>query len=194
MHCFGRGLRLCVCGHNIVSLISPSFVCAYHIFFFFCLGTFYLEAETGVYTEVQPGSYIFMDAAYGRDEWRLPVANESWRHSLYVLTTVVSRNEERRLAVVDSGTKAVSLDMGPPLVHVSGSAGCSVAKFSSGGDEHGLVHMEEGAELPAVGSVLTLVPGHCDPAVNMYDEVILVSVASGEVVDRWPIAARGPGQ
>ncbi|XP_065191637.1 D-threonine aldolase-like [Sycon ciliatum] len=156
-------------------------------------GTFYLEAETGVYNEVQPGSYIFMDAAYGRDEWNLPISGESWRHSLYVLTTVVSRNEERRLAVTDSGTKAISLDMGPPLVHVSGMQGCSVATFSSGGDEHGLVYMDEGSAVPAVGSVLTLVPGHCDPAVNMYDKMIIVNTDDGTVEDTWPISARGPG-
>lgn len=147
-----------------------------------------------MYNEVQPGSYIFMDAAYGRDEWRLPVQDECWRHSLYVLTSVVSRNEERRLAVTDSGTKAISLDMGPPLVHIHGSKGCSEAKFSSGGDEHGLVHIEEGTEIPQTGELITLVPGHCDPAVNMYDEMILVSSSAGTVVDVWPVSGRGPGQ
>lgn len=151
-------------------------------------GTFFLEAATGVYTEVQPGSYIFMDAAYGRVESRLPgVGDECWQHSLFVLATVVSRNEERRLAVVDAGLKAVSLDMGPPVVCSLGSS-----TFSSGGDEHGLIDVDGNHPLPAVGSVVQLIPGHCDPTVNMYDKMLLVR--DGRVEDEWAIVARGPGQ
>ena len=150
-------------------------------------GTFFLEAATGVFTEVQPGSYIFMDAAYGRDEWRLPgVGAECWQHSLFVLATVVSRNEERRLAVVDAGLKAVSLDMGPPVVCSLGAS-----TFSSGGDEHGMIHVDKNFPLPAVGSVIQLIPGHCDPTVNMYEQMLIVR--DGEVEEEWTIVARGPG-
>ena len=98
--------------------------------------------------------------------------------------------------VVDAGSKAVDLLSGvPKAVAIDGAAppGLDAVVFSSGGDEHGVLRgdaLDDDAVLP-VGSTLQLVPGHCDPTVNMYNE--FVCVRDGVVEDVWPIDARGPG-
>ena len=61
-------------------------------------GSFLLEAESGVFTEVQPGSYIFNDVAYSHVENMV-----EFEHSLFVLSTVISRNEGARRCVLDAG-------------------------------------------------------------------------------------------
>lgn len=151
-------------------------------------GTYELDAASGVYTEVQPGSYVFNDADYSRNLGAdgSPVAQ--WRQSLFVAATVVSRNQVARRVVLDAGLKAVAYDSGPPLVH--GWDGTKV-EVESGGDEHTILHVRGGAPLPAVGEQLLLVPGHCDPTVNLHDHML--AVRGGRVESVWPVAARGPG-
>jgi 3-hydroxy-D-aspartate aldolase len=144
-------------------------------------GTFLLESESRVFNEVQPGSYVFMDADYGRNAWE-----ESWprfEQSLFVLTTVMSTPAPGR-AVVDAGLKASSVDSGMPLVHER--PGVEYAKAS---DEHGVLTIGAGAKAPRLGEKLLLVPGHCDPTVNLYDW--LVCVRKGGVEALWPVTARG---
>eukprot|EP00850_Spirogloea_muscicola_P021656 SM000257S08640 [mRNA] locus=s257:157217:159600:- [translate_table: standard] len=159
-------------------------------------GTFAADAAGGVYTEVQPGSYIFGDVDYGRNEEAPGVAAAGgWAQSLFVQTTVMSCDEGGTRAVLDAGTKASSLDSGPPMV--AGTAGRCLA-YENGGDEHGILRLvaKEGAggeeRLPGLGELVWLVPGHCDPTVNLYDEVI--GVRAGRVECVWPIDARGPGR
>ena len=144
-------------------------------------GTFMLECDSGVYTELQPGSYIFMDADYGRNEWD-PGAPR-FAQSLYVWTTVMSAPAADR-AVVDAGLKAFSVDSGLPLVADRPELECT--KVS---DEHGVLQVPPGAEKLCVGDKLRLVPGHCDPTVNLYDW--LVCVRGGYVDCVWPVSARG---
>ncbi len=145
-------------------------------------GTYPLEAGSGVYQELQPGSYVFMDADYGRNlgEDGLPV--HGFRQSLFLLTTVMRRPDAARV-VVDAGLKAHSVDSGMPLV-----ADLPGAVFTRVSDEHGVIELGEGPEV-RLGEKLRLVPGHCDPTVNLHEW--LVCVRAGRVVDLWPISARG---
>jgi 3-hydroxy-D-aspartate aldolase len=144
-------------------------------------GTFMLEGGSRVFNEIQPGSYVFMDADYSRNAWE-----EGWprfEQSLFVLSSVMSAPAPER-AVVDAGLKASSVDSGMPLVH--GRPGVEYAKAS---DEHGVLKIAAGAKAPRLGEKLLLVPGHCDPTVNLYDW--LVCVRKGRVEALWPVSARG---
>ena len=146
-------------------------------------GTFEIEAASGVYTEIQAGSYAFMDADYARnlDAGGQPVSN--FRHALFVLATVMSA-PRHGLAVLDAGHKAVSIDSGMPTVWQRPDV-----RYVSASDEHG--KLEYGSETTAVklGETLRLVPGHCDPTVDRFDWY--VGVRGGRVECLWPVAARG---
>jgi len=144
-------------------------------------GTFMFEVESGTWDEIQPGSYIFMDADYARNEWAAPLPR--FGHSLFVLSTVMSRPAPR-LAIVDAGLKASSVDSGMPTVWER--PGLTYARAS---DEHGWVEIAAAAAAPALGEKLLLVPGHCDPTVNLYDWY--VCMRGGAVEALWPITARG---
>ena len=144
-------------------------------------GTYMFEAVSGVYDEIQPGSYIFMDVDYGRNEWT-ESGIPRFEHSLFVWTTVMSRATPER-AVVDAGLKASSVDSGMPRV-----AELDGAEYLKASDEHGVLGLQPGVRI-AVGDKLKLVPGHCDPTVNLYDQY--VCVRKGRVEDLWPITARG---
>jgi D-serine deaminase-like pyridoxal phosphate-dependent protein len=144
-------------------------------------GTYMLEVENGAWNEIQPGSYIFMDVDYGRNEWAAPLPR--FQQSLFVLSTVMSTPAPNR-AIVDAGLKASSVDSGMPTVWQRD--GYNYAKAS---DEHGLVEIAAGAKAPRLGEKLMLVPGHCDPTVNLYDWY--VCVRNGVVEELWPITARG---
>lgn len=145
-------------------------------------GTYLLEAGSGVYNEIQPGSYVFMDADYNRnlDEAGQPV--KIFEQSLFVWTTVMSHPVPER-AVVDAGLKALSVDSGMPLV-----ADLPGVEFQKASDEHGVLALPAGTTLK-VGDKLRLIPGHCDPTVNLYDWI--VGVRNGKVECVWPITARG---
>ena len=141
-------------------------------------GTFMFEVRSGAWDEIQPGSYAFMDADYAKNEWAAPLPR--FEHALFVLTTVMSR-PSAKLAVVDAGLKASSVDSGMPgLWQRPGLA------YTHASDEHGWV---EGSEVPRLGEKLLLVPGHCDPTINLYDWY--VCVRKGIVENLWPITARG---
>src|SRR5262245_24933853 len=144
-------------------------------------GTFLLEGASRVFNEIQPGSYVFMDADYSRNDW-----DKGWPRfdqSLFVLATVMSAPAADR-AVVDAGLKASSVDSGMPLVHER--PGVEYLKAS---DEHGVLRITNGAKAPRLGEKILLVPGHCDPTVNLYDW--LVCVRKGKVEALWPVTARG---
>jgi D-serine deaminase-like pyridoxal phosphate-dependent protein len=143
-------------------------------------GTFLFERDGGVYNELQPGSYIFMDADYGRNAWD---GFPAFEQSLFVLATVMSRPAPDR-AVVDAGLKASSVDSGMPTVHRR--AGLAYLKAS---DEHGVIGIAADARAPALGEKLRLVPGHCDPTVNLYDWMVCVRGERVEAI--WRIVARG---
>ena len=144
-------------------------------------GSFMFEADSGVYDELQPGSYVFMDADYAKNEWAPPMPR--FGHALFVLATVMSTPVPQRV-VLDAGLKASSVDSGLPTVWQR--PGLTYARAS---DEHGVIEVQAGASSPALGEKLLLVPGHCDPTVNLYDWY--VCVRGGVVEALWPITARG---
>jgi D-serine deaminase-like pyridoxal phosphate-dependent protein len=143
-------------------------------------GTYMFEAASSVYDELQAGSYIFMDADYARNDWT-ESGIPRFEHSLFVWTTVMSRPSASRV-VVDAGLKASSVDSGMPRV-----ADIDGAQYVKASDEHGVIELERGTL--ALGDKLKLIPGHCDPTVNLYDHY--VCVRDGRVEALWPITARG---
>lgn len=144
-------------------------------------GTWQLERDSHVYTELQPGSYVFMDADYARNA--LAPDEHAFEQSLYVLATVMSAPTPER-AVVDAGLKALAVDSGLPIVHVA--RGVEYAKAS---DEHGVLAVDPARAQLAIGDRVWLIPGHCDPTVNLYDWIVGMRGERVECV--WPVAARG---
>jgi D-serine deaminase-like pyridoxal phosphate-dependent protein len=146
-------------------------------------GTFALEAASGVYTEIQAGSYAFMDADYGRnlDEAGAPIS--TFRNALFVLATVMS-TAQSGVAVVDAGLKALSTDSGMPAIWRRPDIA-----YVGASDEHGKMTFGPETTAPKLGEKLRLVPGHCDPTVDRYDWY--VGVRAGRVESLWPVAARG---
>jgi D-serine deaminase-like pyridoxal phosphate-dependent protein len=145
-------------------------------------GTSVIDVALAGLTELQPGSYIFMDSRYAAIEWT-GGAPTPFENSLTVLGTVVSRPEEGR-CIVDVGYKAASSDGGPPV-----PLGLDGATFSFAGDEHGQLQFSGGARAPGIGEKVTLIPSHCDTTVNLYDQYIVTRGDGVEAV--WEISARG---
>jgi D-serine deaminase-like pyridoxal phosphate-dependent protein len=123
-------------------------------------GSFALEAATGLWGELQCGSYLFMDRDYA-DNQALPGAPR-FEHALFVKSQVISRAADH--AVTDAGHKSHAIDSGLPRVWRRDDL-----LFVNGGDEHGILR---GSALPALGDTVWLVPGHCDPTVNLHDAMI----------------------
>jgi len=144
-------------------------------------GTYLFEAASAAYHEIQPGSYIFMDADYAKNDWT-ESGIPRFEHSLFVWTTVMSRPSAER-AIVDAGLKASSIDSGMPRV-----ADDAAVEYVKASDEHGVLKLN-GAAGYAVGDKLKLIPGHCDPTVNLHDNY--VCIREGRVEAIWPITARG---
>ena len=145
-------------------------------------GSFVFEAASGLYGELQAGSYLFMDRDYADNE--LASRAPAFEHALFVKSQVMSRGTSH--AVVDAGHKAHAIDSGLPRVW-----GRDLA-FSNGGDEHGIL-APRGDVLPELGDTVWLVPGHCDPTVNLHDHYVVVrgGLEHGVVEAVWPVDARG---
>ena len=146
-------------------------------------GTFEFEAASGIWNELQAGSYCFMDADYALNLNEDGSNLDTFRQSLFVYATVMSRPTRDR-AVVDAGHKAASIDSGLPQV-----ADLADVIYVGASDEHGTVQLGRNAPALRLGDRLRLVPGHCDPTVNLHDWY--VGVRGGVVAALWPVAARG---
>jgi D-serine deaminase-like pyridoxal phosphate-dependent protein len=146
-------------------------------------GTFEHELASGIYTEIQAGSYCFMDGDYALnlDEEGRPVA--TFAQALFVLATVMSQAAPG-IAVLDAGHKAYGVDSGLPQVWRRPDL-----RFAGASDEHGTLRFGPETATPKLGEKLRLVPGHCDPTVDRYDWY--VGVRGGRVECLWPVAARG---
>lgn len=151
-------------------------------------GTLVHEAASGIYGELQAGSFLFMDADYARNE-REP-AQPAFEQALFVKTQVISARATH--AVCDAGHKSHAIDSGLPLVH--GLPPERALRYANGGDEHGILYTDgPKARLPALGRMLWLIPGHCDPTVNLHDFMIGVrgGLAHGVVERIIRVDARG---
>jgi D-serine deaminase-like pyridoxal phosphate-dependent protein len=151
-------------------------------------GTFEIEAASGVYNELQAGSYCFMDADYARNRKADGSRFDTFDHALFVYATVMSTPVPER-AVVDAGLKALAFDSGMPDV-----PGLPGAVYSRPSDEHGVLDVTLCNERPRLGDKILLIPGHCDPTVNLHDWYVGVrgiGTADARVEVVWPVAARG---
>lgn len=146
-------------------------------------GSYYFESTSGVYNELQCGSYAFMDADYGRilDKDGKRIDQGEWENALFILTSVMSHAKADK-AIVDAGLKAQSVDSGLPVIF-----GRDDVKYVKCSDEHGVVADPDG--VLKVNDKLKLVPGHCDPTCNVHDW--FVGVRGGKVEVVWPVSARG---
>ena len=144
-------------------------------------GSFEMEGASGVYNELQCGSYVFMDADYQRvrDAGDKPISE--FENSLFILTSVMSK-AKRDVAICDAGLKAQSVDSGMPIVF-----GRSDVEYLKASDEHGVI--ADPGNVLRLNDRLRLIPGHCDPTVNVHDW--LVGVRNGRVEALWPVTARG---
>ena len=149
-------------------------------------GTFVFEASSGAYGELQVGSYLFMDSDYADNE---PAEHAPrFEHALFVKSQVMSRGASH--VVVDAGIKAYAIDSGLPRVWRR------ELEMINYGDEHGILKPSgsgSAADLPLLGETVWLVPGHCDPTVNLHDAYVAVrgGVERGVVEALWPVDTRG---
>jgi D-serine deaminase-like pyridoxal phosphate-dependent protein len=151
-------------------------------------GSMVCEAASGVFGELQAGSFLFMDADYAQNE-RDP-AQPHFEHALFVKTQVISSREDH--AVCDAGHKSHAIDSGLPKVHAFDAE--SELDYFNGGDEHGILRPAGASRrVPAIGRMLWLIPGHCDPTVNLYDFMIGVTggLRKGKVERIIRVDARG---
>ncbi len=146
-------------------------------------GSYYFEGNSGVYNELQCGSYAFMDADYGRilDKDGNRIDQGEWENALFILTSVMSHAKADK-AICDAGLKAQSVDSGLPVIF-----GRDDVEYVKCSDEHGVIADPDGKL--KVNDKLKLVPGHCDPTCNVHDWY--VGVRNGKVETVWPITARG---
>ncbi len=151
-------------------------------------GTFEIEAASGVYNELQAGSYCFMDADYGRNKKPDGSRFDTFENALFVYATVMSTPVAER-AVVDAGLKAFAFDSGPPE-----AVGLAGAVYERPSDEHGTLNVTACNVRPRLGDKILLIPGHCDPTVNLHDWYVGVrgmATSNARVESIWPVAARG---
>lgn len=148
-------------------------------------GSYEFEGTSGVYNELQCGSYAFMDADYGRilDKAGRRIDETEFEHSLFLFTSVMSHTKADK-AVCDAGLKAQSVDSGLPVVF-----GRTDVKYIKCSDEHGVI--EDLGGVLKINDKLRLVPGHCDPTCNVHDWY--VGVRGGKVERLIPVTARGKG-
>jgi 3-hydroxy-D-aspartate aldolase len=146
-------------------------------------GTFEFEIESGVYNELQVGSYVFMDADYGLNKGADGEPITLFGNSLFILATIMSApTPERR--IVDAGLKTLSVDSGMPSV-----AGVDGVSYIKAADEHGRLELRSNARSLPIGEKIRLIPGHCDPTVNLHDWY--VGIRNDHVECLWPVSARG---
>ena len=147
-------------------------------------GTYNIDGEMDGVTELQPGSYLFMDLDYNRIGSRNSPLYDDFANSLTVLSTVYSM-PGREQAILDAGLKAFATDTPyPPVVR-----GIPGALYSFAGDEHARLDVRRASLPVSLGDRLELVIPHCDPTVNLYDRFFAIR---GEQVEAlWRIDARG---
>ena len=150
-------------------------------------GTYNIDSSIEGVTEIQPGSFMFMDLDYNRIGGADGPVYRDFRNSLTVLTTVVSKPSDQ-LAVVDGGLKAFSTDK-PIMPEAKDRPG---VVYSWGGDEHGRLNLASAQAPVSLGDRIEFIIPHCDPSVNLYDRLFCVRGDRVEAV--WSIAARGMSQ
>jgi len=147
-------------------------------------GTHLIDAKLGVFTELQVGSYVFMDHDYNVCDLR-GLDKPTFEQALQIDARVVSANTAG-MVTVDAGLKAMATEKGPPMI-LKGAVEGATTRFM--GDEHLAVIAPEGKAAPGLGEQVILVPPHCDPTVNMYESYHVVK--GDTLVEIWPVTGRG---
>lgn len=143
-------------------------------------GTAVFDVASQVYTEIQAGSYAFMDSDYASIDWGEAL---SFRHSLFLLGTIMSTPTSQR-AIVDFGLKSTSAESGAPTPIDLPGVRCVAVH-----DEHCILRSDTRRNRPAHGAKIRMVPSHCDPTFNLHDTLVAVRGQTVEAI--WPISARG---
>ena len=130
-------------------------------------------------TELQPGSFIFMDTDYRN------AVGTFYSNSLSILSTVISKQGERSVTI-DSGLKSLTTD--------SGMSECRDARYSYGvlGDEHGSLSWEEGTPTLTIGDRVEMLPSHIDPTINLHE--VYYAHRKGVIEEIWAVDSRGKVQ
>jgi len=144
-------------------------------------GSYYFEGSSGVYNEMQCGSYVFMDADYQRVRDQSGALISEFENSLFIWTSIMSKTKQDQ-AICDAGLKAQSVDSGLPVIF-----GRDDVEYIKCSDEHGVISDPD--NVLKLNDKLKLVPGHCDPTCNVYDWY--VGIRNGTVERMWPVTARG---
>ena len=149
-------------------------------------GTYRIDSEIDGMTELQPGSFVFMDMEYGQIGGPNGTEYRDFKNSLTVVSTVISRPPG--MAIVDAGFKAFSTDrpFTPTPVNLPG------VTYGWAGDEHGRLDVSQAAREVKLGDRIEFLPPHVDPTVNLYDQIY--ALRGDRIEDVWPIAARGKSQ
>lgn len=151
-------------------------------------GTYNIDSEIDGVTELQPGSFMFMDLDYNRIGGQDGPVYQDFRNALTVMTTVVSR--QPAAAIVDGGYKAFSTDR--PFRPQAKDPALKDVPFAWGGDEHGRLDLTKAQRDVKLGDRLEFIIPHCDPSVNLYDS--MYCLRGDRVEGMWRIAARGMSQ
>jgi 3-hydroxy-D-aspartate aldolase len=146
-------------------------------------GTYNIDTEVPEVTEIQPGSFIFMDSHYSSIGGPNNADFTDFGNSLSVLTTIISHPSKGR-AITDGGNKALSTDESMPV-----PKGLTGVAYWPGGDEYGIISLKKPNRELNVGDKLEFIPGHCDTTVNLYN--YFWGVRKGVVEAVWPIEGRG---
>ncbi len=143
-------------------------------------GTCETCAQFDEITEVQPGSFVFMDVAYRN------AIGPLYANALSVIATVISRPVPER-AIIDAGLKSLSNDMGNAELKYH-----PTASYRPGGDEHGILTCSADDTTLAIGARVEMIPSHIDTTVNLFDTYY--GIRNGIIEEIWPILARGKVQ
>ncbi len=151
-------------------------------------GTYNIDSEIDGVTELQPGSFMFMDMDYNQIGGQDGPVYQDFRNALTVVTTVVSLRPGT--AIVDGGYKAFSTDR--PFRPKAKDPALAEVPFAWGGDEHGRLDLSKAQREVKLGDRLEFIVPHCDPSVNLYDSIHCLR---GDRVEKiWRVAARGMSQ
>lgn len=143
-------------------------------------GTCEICAEFDGVTEVQPGSFVFMDVDYRN------AIGTKYANALSIIATVISRPVPKR-AIIDAGLKSLSTDSGN--AEPKGYLGMT---YRPGGDEHGILEWDDRDLSVEIGTRIELIPSHIDTTVNLFD--LYYGIREGVIEEIWPVSARGKVQ
>lgn len=149
-------------------------------------GTFDIDGAQPGYTDIQVGSYLFMDTQYRAIGYADGDVFDYFEPSLFVILTAISEPVPEKLITMDGGYKAIASDAIPEFVDLPG------AVYTFGGDEHGIIRLSDAKRPVKLGDKFKLIVSHCDPTVNLYDHYYVAH--EGQITEMWPIAARGKSQ